>query len=31
MPGTASCDILYSEDMQHGRAIGGLTIRNPFI
>ena len=27
----AGCDILYSEDMQHGRAIGGLTIRNPFI
>jgi predicted nucleic acid-binding protein len=27
----AGCDILYSEDMQHGRAIGGLTIRNPFV
>ena len=27
----AGCDILYSEDMQHGRTIGGLTIRNPFI
>jgi predicted nucleic acid-binding protein len=27
----AGCDILYSEDLQHGRAIGGLTIRNPFI
>jgi predicted nucleic acid-binding protein len=27
----AGCDILYSEDMQHGRVIGGLTIRNPFI
>jgi predicted nucleic acid-binding protein len=26
----AGCDILYSEDMQHGRAIGRLTIRNPF-
>jgi len=25
------CDILYSEDLQDGRAIGGLTIRNPFI
>ena len=25
----ADCDILYSEDMQHGRAIGGLTIVNP--
>ena len=27
----AGCDILYSEDMQHGRAIADLTIRNPFI
>jgi predicted nucleic acid-binding protein len=27
----AGCDTLYSEDMQHNRAIGGLTIRNPFI
>ena len=27
----AECDILYSEDMQHGRSIGGLTIVNPFI
>jgi predicted nucleic acid-binding protein len=27
----AGCDILYSEDMQHGRVMGGLTIRNPFI
>ena len=27
----AGCDTLYSEDMQHGRAIGGLTIRNPFL
>jgi predicted nucleic acid-binding protein len=27
----AGCDILYSEDLQHGRTIGGLTIRNPFI
>jgi predicted nucleic acid-binding protein len=27
----AGCDVLYSEDMQHGRAIGGLTIRNPFV
>ncbi|MCX7310142.1 MAG: PIN domain-containing protein [Alphaproteobacteria bacterium] len=26
----AGCDTLYSEDMQHGRVIGGLTIRNPF-
>ncbi|KJC51386.1 PIN domain-containing protein [Bradyrhizobium sp. LTSP857] len=27
----AGCDILYSEDMQHGRSIGGLTIVNPFL
>ena len=26
----AQCDILYSEDMQHGRSIGGLAIVNPF-
>lgn len=26
----AGCDILYSEDMQHGRAIADLTILNPF-
>jgi predicted nucleic acid-binding protein len=27
----AGCSTLYSEDMQHGRTIGNLTIRNPFI
>jgi predicted nucleic acid-binding protein len=27
----AGCDILYSEDMQHGRSIGGLSIVNPFL
>ena len=27
----AGCDVLYSEDMQHGRTIGGLTIANPFL
>jgi predicted nucleic acid-binding protein len=27
----AGCDILYSEDMQPGCDIGGLSIRNPFI
>ena len=27
----AGCDTLLSEDMQHGRAIGGLTIVNPFL
>ena len=24
------CDTLFSEDFQHGRSIGGLTVRNPF-
>jgi predicted nucleic acid-binding protein len=27
----AGCDTLYSEDMQHGRKFGGLTIVNPFM
>ena len=27
----AGCNMLYSEDMQHGRSIGGVTIVNPFI
>jgi predicted nucleic acid-binding protein len=27
----AGCDTLYTEDMQHGRTIGGLMIHNPFI
>jgi len=27
----AGCDTLYSEDMQHERIIGALTIRNPFL
>ena len=26
----AGCDTLFSEDMQHGRSIGGLAIVNPF-
>ena len=26
----AGCQTLYSEDMQHGRTIGPLTIMNPF-
>jgi predicted nucleic acid-binding protein len=26
----AGCDTLYTEDMQHGRAVGGVTICNPF-
>ncbi|HUF68759.1 MAG TPA: PIN domain-containing protein [Longimicrobiales bacterium] len=29
-PLDASCRILYSEDLQSGRAIRGLQIRNPF-
>jgi predicted nucleic acid-binding protein len=27
----AGCNILYSEDMQHGRKFGNVTIVNPFI
>jgi predicted nucleic acid-binding protein len=27
----AECRTLYSEDMQHGQKIEGLTIRNPFV
>jgi predicted nucleic acid-binding protein len=27
----ANCAILLTEDMQHDRSIGGLTIRNPFL
>jgi predicted nucleic acid-binding protein len=27
----AGCDILYSEDLQHGRNVGGLAIVNPFL
>jgi predicted nucleic acid-binding protein len=26
----ADCEILFSEDMQSGRAFGALTVRNPF-
>lgn len=26
----AGCDTLWSEDMQHGRRFGDLTVRNPF-
>jgi len=28
---SGGCDVLYSEDMQHGRSIGGLAIVNPFL
>ena len=27
----AGCDTLFSEDLQHGRSIGGLAIVNPFL
>jgi predicted nucleic acid-binding protein len=27
----AGCETLYSEGMQHGRSVGGLTIVNPFL
>ena len=27
----AGCGVLYSDDMQHGRTIGGLAIANPFL
>jgi predicted nucleic acid-binding protein len=27
----AGCNVLYSEDMQHDRGIGGLTIVDPFL
>jgi predicted nucleic acid-binding protein len=27
----ATCDVFYSEDMQDGQVIEGLTIRNPFV
>jgi len=26
----AGCDLLYTEDLNHGERIGGVTIRNPF-
>lgn len=25
------CDVLYSEDLSHGRKFGGLTVCNPFL
>jgi predicted nucleic acid-binding protein len=27
----AGCAVLLTEDLQHGRRIGGVTIRNPFL
>jgi predicted nucleic acid-binding protein len=27
----AGCDTLFTEDMQHGRTIGALAFRNPFL
>ncbi len=26
----AGCSVLYTEDLQHGQKVGGLTIQNPF-
>lgn len=26
----AGCDVLYSEDMQHGATIAGIEVRNPY-
>lgn len=26
----AGCGVIYSEDLQHGRTLGGLKIVNPF-
>ncbi|ACO32571.1 MULTISPECIES: PIN domain-containing protein [Acidobacterium] len=26
----AQCDLLYSEDLQHGQKFGGLKVQNPF-
>jgi len=26
----AECDVLYSEDLQHGQKFGGLRVENPF-
>jgi predicted nucleic acid-binding protein len=28
---SAKCRVLYSEDMSHGRVIGGIRIENPFL
>lgn len=27
----AGCNVLLTEDLQHGRKLGGVTIRNPFL
>lgn len=27
----AGCQILYTEDLQHGQKFGGLVVRNPFL
>lgn len=26
----SGCDVLYTEDLNHGQRVGGVTIRNPF-
>jgi predicted nucleic acid-binding protein len=27
----AGCSVLLTEDMQHGRKFGGVTVQNPFL
>ena len=27
----AGCEVVYSEDLQHGQVVGGMTIVNPFL
>ena len=27
----SKCDLLYTEDLQHGQRFGGLQVRNPFL
>ncbi len=27
----ARCNVLYTEDLQHGQIVDGLAIRNPFL
>jgi predicted nucleic acid-binding protein len=29
--GDAGCHVLFTEDLQHGRKFGGVTIQNPFL
>jgi predicted nucleic acid-binding protein len=27
----AGCDLLFTEDLQHGQRFGGLQVKNPFL